>query len=107
MRRLERKRQARRTIENSDITQGFAKLFNLAGHQQQIHKYLDVDSESAIQKKKRESSEITNKKALPPPLPPPEFHLNQHVHAFGNHSIKHTLERTIRYGFNVDMMVEV
>ncbi|MFN7263242.1 MAG: hypothetical protein ACK5TW_00015 [Cyanobacteriota bacterium] len=61
MRRLERKRQARRTIENSDITQGFAKLFNLAGHQQQIHKYLDVDSESAIQKKKRESSETTNK----------------------------------------------
>jgi len=76
-----------------------------SGHQRQIQKYINVDNESALEKKKRESNETMNKNTSTPP-PPPEFYLNQHVHALDDDSIEHTLEHMLRHGFNVDVMMK-
>ena len=64
------------------------------GHHRQVQKYLDLSTDPASK---------TDGKTVPPP----EFYLEQHMHALDDQAIRQSLEHMTRHGFSLHLLEEL
>lgn len=77
-----------------------------SGHSRQILKYLDLSTETPLERNQRETDSTSGQKHKKPPPPPPapEIYLKQHMHTLDDRTIQHTLEQMRRHEFSFEIM---